>query len=33
MVFSLSQDDEDGYVKHIGWNNRKMGNTESTKEL
>lgn len=33
MVVSLSQDDEDGYVKHIGWNNRKMGNTESTKEL
>ena len=30
MVVSLSEDDEDGYVKHIGWNNRKMGNTEST---
>ena len=33
MVVSLSQDDEDGYVKHIGWHNRKMGNTEATKTL
>ena len=33
MVVSLSKDDEDGYVKHIGWHNRKMGNTEATKTL
>lgn len=33
MVVSLSKDDEDGYVKHIGWGNRKMGKTEATKNL
>ena len=33
MVVSLSQDDNDGYVKHIGWDNRVFGTTEATKNL
>lgn len=31
MIVSLSKDDNDGYVKHIGWDNRKMGQTNATK--
>ena len=33
MVVSLSINDNDGYCKHIGWGNRRMGNTPSTKNL
>ena len=33
MVVSLSKNDEDGYVKHIGWDNRVFGTTEATKNL
>lgn len=33
MVVSLSKDDNDGYCKHIGWGNRRMGKTEATKHL
>ena len=33
MVVSLSKNDEDGYVRHIGWDNRVFGTTEATKNL
>ena len=33
MVVSLSKTDEEGYVKHIGWDNRVFGTTDATKNL